>query len=381
MRNGRSMLGVVAKATFCCVCAVVVVSCGEETSVDPPPPTEPTFSEQVDHILSDTLQSYGGKGVSAAILMPDSERYVAASGFSHDNIAITPQMLFSASSVTKTYVAALALQLAESGDLNLQDSLHQWLDNYQHVDSNITVRQLLNHTSGVFDFVQYPDAWATILHDPSRVWVPEEIIGSFVSEPYSAPGAELHYSNTGYLLIGMVIEAVTGTTVSSELRSRFWEPLGLTNTYFEVEETVTGTLAHAWITAGGGSLIDFSTVPRTAAYSASWTAGAVFTTAEDLAEWGRALYGGGVLADTMRAEMLSDPGTGMGLGTDLLLGPEFGSGEPVVGLVGSGLGYMAALAYMRDSNVSIAVMMNDNSLDCLLSMTSALVAAVTEHLL
>jgi D-alanyl-D-alanine carboxypeptidase len=326
------------------------------------------------------LEAGGGTGVSAAVLIADTVRVAGVSGISHGSVVITPQTLFSASSITKIYVAALALRLVEDGLLTLSDSLHQWIDNYQHIDSNITVRQLLNHTSGVYDFISHPTAWDTIIYDPSRVWEPEEIVSRFVGEPYSTPGSELHYSNTGYLLAGMVIEAVTGSSVSSQLRTRFWEPLGLTSTFFEVEETVVGTVAHAWINTGGESLIDFSSVPRTAAYSAVWTAGAVFTTAEELAEWGRALYGGGVLSEASVAEMLYDPGTGVGLGTDLLLGPEFAEGETVVGFVGSGLGYSGVLAYLLDYDISVAILMNDNNLDCLFGITSALLAAVLEHL-
>lgn len=370
-------LSAVAK---CVLVALTAASCGGESVVDPLP-TEPTLQEQLDDILSDTLQAHAGTGVSATVLMPGAQRWVGTSGVSHEAVSVTPQMLFGASSITKVYVAALTLKLVEAGLLTLEDSLHMWLDNYQHVDGNITIRQLLNHTSGVYNYVDHPDAMGTILYDPARVWTPEEILASFVAEPYCAPGAELHYSNTGYLLIGMVIEAATGTAVSGELRTRLWEPLGLNSTFFAVEETIAGTVAHPWIsTSLSDTLIDFSSVARTAIYSSSWTAGAVFTTAEELAEWGQGLYGGVVLNETSRAEMLSDPGTGVGLGTDLLLGPVFASGEPVVGFIGSGVGYSGVLAYMQDSDVTVAVMMNDNNLDCLFAITSALMATVKEQL-
>lgn len=200
---------------------------------------------------------------------------------SHGSVSITPQMLFGASSITKTYVAALTLALAEEGQVTLQDSLHEWIDSLAHVDSSITTRQLLNHTSGAYDFVQFPDAWATILYDRSRV---------------------------------------------------------------DVEETIVGEIAHPWIDTGGTSLMDLSSVPRTAAYAASWTSGAVFTTAEELAEWGQAWFGGEVLSEVSLRGMLTDPGNGSGLGTDLLLGEQSAGGESVVGMVGSGLEYSCVLA-------------------------------------
>jgi D-alanyl-D-alanine carboxypeptidase len=312
--------------------------------------------------------------------MPGDERWVGASGISYEAVSITPQMLFGASSATKSYTAALALKLVEAGLFTLEDSLHQWLDTYQNVDSNISVRQLLSHTSGVYDFITYPGVWDSILLDPTRVWTPDEILTSFVDARYSVPGAELHYSNTGFLLIGMVIEASTGSTVWSELRSRLLDPLGLTNTFFDHEESITGELAHAWFPAGGNQLVDISSVPRTAASSAAWTAGAVFTTAEELAEWARALYGGQALDEASLAEMLLDPGTGYGLGTDLELGPEFAGGEQAVGHIGSGRGYSAVLSYLPVYDVAVGVMMNDNNLQCLFAITCGIVATVIEHL-
>ena len=380
VRIRQTTARVFSAAALCSATVIAVTSCSNGSPVDPPPPPPPppTLSERLDDILSDSLQARGGTGVSAAALMPGQQRWVGTSGVSHGSVSITPQMLFGAVSTTKTYVAALTLKLVEVGLLTLDDSLHQWFDSYQHVDSNITIRQLLSHTSGVYDFI--PGAWGSILYDPSRVWTPEEIVTSFVDEPYSAPGTELHYSNTGYLLVGMVIEAAAGSTVSSELRSRLWDPLDLSHTFFDVEEPVTGTLAHNWINTGGASLIDFSAEPRTAASSATWTAGAVFTTAEEFAEWGQALYGGGVLNEASLAEMLFDTGTGYGLGTDLEIGEAFSSTEQIVGHIGSGLGYAAFLAYLQDYDVCIAVMINDNNLDCLYAITAALVATVIDHL-
>ena len=366
-----------AIAMLCFVLAFGSSSCDTESATDPTPPTLP---EQLDAILRDTLQTHGGTGVSAAVLMPDRQ-WIGASGRSHGPVPISPQMLFGVSSVTKVYVAALTLRLAEEGRLTLADSLHEWLPSYPHVDSTITIRQLLGHTSGLYDFVTYPNVWDSILYDPTRLWSPEEIVTSFVGEPCFAPGTEFHYSNTDYLLVGMIIEAATGGRVSSALRSRFWDPLDLSMTFLDAEEVITGDLAHAWIDIGNdGVLDDFSTIPRTAVSSATWTAGAILSTAEEFAEWGRALYGGAVLDDVSLAQMLTDGGSGYGLGTDLMLGHDLFNGEQAVGLAGSGVGYASVLAYLQDFDVSIGVLMNDNNLDCLFAVAAALAAAVIDHL-
>ncbi|UCG88382.1 MAG: beta-lactamase family protein [Gemmatimonadota bacterium] len=364
-------------AAFCLSLAFGSTACANESAG---PPAPPTLSQRLQGILDDTLRAHDGTGVSAALLIPGEQPWVGTSGRSHGSVAITAQTLFGVSSVTKVYVAALALRLAEEGLLGLDDSLRQWLGSYAHVDSTITIRQLLNHTSGVYDFVEHPLAWDSILYDPSRLWSAGEIVTSFVSEPYFRPGAGFHYSNTGYLLVGMIIEAATGSDVSAALRNRFWDPLALRNTFFDVEEAIPGELAHPWIDAGNdGVLDDFSSVPRTAASSASWTAGAIIATALDLAQWGRALYGGAILSDASLAQMLAETGSGYGLGTDLILGEEHFNGEPAVGHAGSGLGFASVLAYLHNLDVSVAVLMNDNNLDCMFAIASALVEAVTDH--
>ncbi|MFC1661656.1 serine hydrolase domain-containing protein [Gemmatimonadota bacterium] len=352
------------------------LSCSSESPTETEPPTLP---EQLQAALQSTLESYGGTGVSAAVLIPGEQPWADAGGISHGSRGITPQMLFGVSSITKSYVAALVLDLAEQGQLTLEDSLHRWLPTMEHVDTTATIRQLLNHTSGIHDFVEHPDLWPTLFAAPTELWTPEEVIATFVNAPYFAPGLGSRYSNTGYLLLGMIAEEATGSRVSGELRSRFWSPLNLSSTFLDVEEEITGELAHAWNHLDGDGIPDdLSAIPRTAASSATWTAGAVFSTAEDLVEWTRALFQGDVLSESSLHEMLAFNTSGFGLGTDSF-GPEH-FGARAIGLAGSGLGYSGVMAYLQDYDASIAVLMNDNNLDCLFATVSALVAVVREHM-
>jgi D-alanyl-D-alanine carboxypeptidase len=348
-------------------------------SGDSPTETEsPTLAEELQTALETTLSADGGTGVSAAVLIPGEEPWLGAAGISYGTAAITPQMILGVSSITKSYTATLVLHLAEEGVLSLEDSLQEWLPEFLGIDGTITIRQLLNHTSGVFDCVENPAFWTTLLGNPNRVWSPEEVIESFVGAPYFSPGAGVHYSNTGYLLLGMIVEEATGSTVSSNFRS-LWAPLGLDRTFLDGEETINGAVAHPWSHLDGdGVLDDLSTLPRAATSSATWTAGAVFSTAGDLSEWARALFGGEIIGESSLDEMLTLNSEGYGLGTDTF-GAEY-FGVPAYGQVGSGLGYSGVMAYFPGLETSVGVLMNDNNLDCLFAIVSALVGEIRRHL-
>jgi CubicO group peptidase (beta-lactamase class C family) len=213
-------------------------------------------------------------------------------------------MLFAIGSITKNMVASLTLQLAEEGVLSLEDSLGVWLQAYPNIDDRVTIRQLLNHTSGIYQYFSNQAIWDEMERDPARVWTHEEVL-TYVLEPYFPPGEGFRYSNTNYTLLGMIIEKATGATVGSELRRRFWEPLGLSRTYFAIEEEIPDNVAHVWGSQKpGGEAEDLTRAPRAAHDSIIHPSGGVFATAEDLARWSDALFGGEVIGESQLDEML-----------------------------------------------------------------------------
>lgn len=111
-----------------------------------------TIEEKLQKVLDDGISKYDVRGVSAVVIFPDQKVWKGVSGISHDTVSIKSNMLFAIGSITKNVVAALTLKLAEEGMLSLDDPLSKWLPAYPYVDSNITIRQLLNHTSGIYIF-------------------------------------------------------------------------------------------------------------------------------------------------------------------------------------------------------------------------------------
>jgi len=351
-------------------------------SVSPPvsakPKSQPElpFTKEMQEILDNGLKKYNGKGISVAVIVPGYKTWVGVSGVSHGTTPIKPDTVFDAGSITKNFVAALTLKLVEESLLTLDDPLHKWLPDYPNTDNTITIRQLLNHTSGL-DSLQGPSAIRPVLKDPGRLWTPKEVLTTLVGKPHFPKGTGWQYSNTGYILLGMIIEKATGSKIAIELRNRFWNPLGLDNTFFAVEEVLPENIAHGWIDLNGDKVLDdFSVFPRTALYSLFWAAGGVFSTSEDLAKWTHALFHEGrVLNKGSLDQMLAFHSpipkpiiTGYGFGVQrykprFFNGSIFKTGRKEIhlelwGHAGNGIGYFCFIWYLPEYGVSIGFMSN-----------------------
>jgi D-alanyl-D-alanine carboxypeptidase len=309
-------------------------------------------------------------GVSAAVIGPNHV-WTGASGVSDraSAIRIRPEMIFSAGSITKTFMAALTLQLVEEKALTLDDTIGQWLPDVVsnsglRLRGTVTIRRLLNHTSGIFEYTDGPKFRAALLADLSKRWSPADIL-SHVQAPYFEPGAAWEYSNTNYILLGLIATRATGASVASQLQRRFFQPLGLRSTFLEGEEMVVGEIAHGHSKEFGGSKQDIWLFSRTALYSAAGSAGAIVSTSEDLARWAQALFGGGVLQPESLRQMLTfvatddddyDYGLGIGRQQDPTLGEMWFHS-------GSIPGYQAVFVYLPRSRTSIALLVNEDSVD------------------
>jgi D-alanyl-D-alanine carboxypeptidase len=189
--------------------SAVTLSCGG--AGDGIGPTTLTLEQQLQEALDEGFtQVSNGKGFSVAVWTPSQPMWTGVAGVSHGAIPITRRSVFAAGSITKTFTALTVLRLAEAGILDLDDSLHSWLPDYTHVDRDINLRQLLNHTSGLSDFVDTPGWITPLLNEPNRVWGMEEYLLTSIAAPYFAKGTAWSYSTTGYVLLRMIIEQVTG---------------------------------------------------------------------------------------------------------------------------------------------------------------------------
>ena len=346
------------------------------------------LDERLTEALNDRLRQYGVRGASAAVVLPGGDIHTVAAGVSHDSVAMRPNMLFATGSITKNMVAALVLRLAEEGVLSLDDPLRRWLPPIPHVDGTITIRQLLGHTSGIYMFWENQRIWDDLIRFRDSIFAPDAVL-TYLKEPYFAPGGGFHYSNTNYLLVAMIATRATHSTLSTELRKRFWKPLALGETYLSMEEEIPrDRLAHVWGDnfENDGSNRDITFLPRASHESITYGSSGVFTTAENLARWGAALFGGRVLSPPSLRRMVDfNPAAagswcrGYGLGT-FLFTAGVSKGETAYGHGGGNIGTSAYLAYLPRSGVSIAVMINFFHPECPDRMLKDIIGIVTDYL-
>jgi D-alanyl-D-alanine carboxypeptidase len=275
----------------------------------------------------------------------------------------------SIASITKTFIAALILQLADEGKVELDAPFGTYFtDARRH--KTVTLRQLLSHTSGIYNYFEHPrygdaaaawlDTSANGLNSREHRWSYDDIM-SLVKSGYCKPGECYHYSNTNYVILGKVAEAVGGAPLHRQLRRRFFKPLGLDHTVYQPAERPSGDAAHGhWNWGGGYSDHTRSSrfVPFLAAASAANAAGAIASTAEDLAVWADALYGGEVLSAESVTEMTTflSPGT-YGLGTDVA---SF-AGNRGYGHRGGLRGFESSMWHFPDSGISVVLLSNQGN--------------------
>ncbi|MCX6225491.1 MAG: serine hydrolase, partial [Bacteroidia bacterium] len=252
---------------------------------------DPVWANRFQTVLDSVGLATGIKGASLAVLAPGQGLFTAVSGISSEGVPITRDMRFGIGSNTKAFVAVMLLKLQELGLLSLDDHLYQWLPKYPNVDSTITIRQMLSHQSGIFNFAEASNLMTQILDDTLRFWTPQEVLATIV-DPYFSPGASYHYSNTNFSLGAMVIEAVTGKSWIQNLHDIIFDPLHMTSTFAGAYEPYNGPVAREWWYNIG----EVKNSPMTSEYSYFHGSGAMLSTAQEMVEWYRALFNGEVIS-------------------------------------------------------------------------------------
>ncbi|HEX2314845.1 MAG TPA: serine hydrolase domain-containing protein [Thermomonospora sp.] len=208
--------------------------------------------------------------------------------------AIRTHDRFRIGSNTKTFVATVVLQLAGERRLRLDDSVERWLPGTIRDGRRITVRQLLNHTSGLPDYSQDPRVLQPYARDRGHYWAPRALVGLVEDRPLSfRPGTGFAYSNTNYVLLGLIVEKATGRSATGEITRRLIRPLGLRGTGLPVRDPrIHGPHTRGYLTnVPGQGTVDITTLSP----SIAWTAGGMISTTADLARFHRALFSGRLL--------------------------------------------------------------------------------------
>jgi D-alanyl-D-alanine carboxypeptidase len=232
---------------------------------------------------------------------------------------------------------------------------------------------LLDHTSGLSDYFENPLIDRLLQGRPDLVWTPAMAL-KYVRAPYFKPGTAWHYSNTNYLLLGLIAERVTGQSLDEELRERFLDPLRLDHTWYQVAESPETAIAHGYRLLNSGAAtkaLDLTrssdVMPFRSVLTAAGGAGSIAATSGDLAVWAEALYSGKVLPESAFRLMVDDvartvrykPRLPYGLGVQA---PKIES-WPTLGHSGRLLGFRGAVRYVTTAGITIAVLTNQSRVD------------------
>lgn len=320
---------------------------------------------QEDGDLESLLEDYvddADPGVVVYVQTPD-DSLVAAVGLA-DLETETPLRIddrFRIGSSTKTFVATVVLQLVDGGVVNLDDPISAYLP--AEIASRVinadraTVRQVLNMTSGIFDYTESDAFDDAIYDDPAHPWTPAEVITyAYDEEPYFAPGEDFYYSNSNYILLHLLIEHMTGHSLADELEFRIFDPLAMDSCALEDPARLGEGIVHGYGYADDDDDLDDITLENDGVGMGD---GGIVCTAADLGVFLPALLAGELLSDAQLAAMLAyvedDSGDGYGLGISSRQ-TDYGV---LIGHDGSTSGFQSDMVCLPDEDLTLVVLTNN----------------------
>ncbi len=336
------------------------------------------FTQNLSAQFDELMQAgYKADGPGATVLVAQKGRIIYHKAFGLANLELNVPLktdhVFRIGSVTKQFTVAAILQLAEQGKLSLQDELTKFIPDYPTQGKRITVEQLLNHTSGIKSYTGMA-AWDAEVQ--RRDFTPSALIDYFKNQPMDfEPGAEFRYNNSGYILLGFIIETVSGEPYGTYIAEHIFKPLGMQHSYYgDVAPIIPNR-------AAGYSQADGENNYTNAAYlsmSQPYAAGSLLSTVEDLYIWTKALHSGKVIS----AESLKKATTPLVLPNKV--NTHYGFGLEMDNLLGSSTvehgggihGFLSHLVYLPKEDICVAILTNCdcNSPSEVASKMAALVA-------
>ena len=304
-----------------------------------------------EELLHDTYPT-SGPGAAVLIVRGDEVLYRGAVGLDdvESKDALTPDDTFRIGSITKQFSAAAVLKLIEDGKVALDDPLSKYVKDYPNGDK-VTVLQLLNHTSGIKSYTSLPGVMEGPIQKDATT---AQMIDSFKREkPDFAPGEGWLYNNSGYVLVGAVIEAASGQPWHEYLEKTFFEPLGMEHTGYGHDPAVAKQQVHGY-SYDGNKVV----APRVLSMTQPHAAGALVSSIDDLHRWNRALHEGKVLKSETYQKMITPTGKAIEAKYGFGLALETVRGRPALGHGGGIFGFSTHLTYVPDADVSVVVLHN-----------------------
>ncbi|GAB2832375.1 serine hydrolase domain-containing protein [Actinocorallia aurea] len=316
-------------------------------------PIDAATAARLDDAVKGVLREANVPGVIVGFWRPGSDPYVRAFGVADkdESTAMSTDLHMRIGSVTKTFTVTALLKLVDDGLLGLDDPISAHVSGVPN-GRNITLRQLAEMRSGLFNYSEDPQWEKEMLANPKRPWTPRELLDfSFDHPAQFAPGERFQYSNTNTVLLGLAVEKASGKDLQDYLTTEVIEPARLQDTAFPTDADFPEPHAHGYTAQDDGKVVDATDWNP----SWAWAAGAMTSTLEDMRKWAPALAEGALLKPETQAERLKAPSSGVP-GLRYGLGIFYDHGW--LGHNGSLPGYQTVAVQLPEEDATLVVLAN-----------------------
>ncbi|MFI8912542.1 serine hydrolase domain-containing protein [Streptomyces sp. NPDC053513] len=322
------------------------------------PELTPAVAARLDRAVQDVMKEAGVPGVTVGLSAPGKGTYIRSFGVADKATRqpMDPGLYMRIGSETKTFTVTALLELADRGKLSVDDPISKYVDGVPNGD-RITLRNLASMRSGLFNYSADEGFYKALTSDPYRPFTPQELLAYSFKHPVQfQPGAEFDYCNTNLILLGLVVEKVSGTPLDQFVRKNVIRPAGLRHTYFPTDAAFPSPHAHGYtVQTASGELQDSTDWNP----SWGWAAGAMISDLQDMRTWARVVATGTLLTPKTQAERLKTyptglPGSGYGMGIFDVQG--------WIGHNGSLPGYESLTIYLPEARATLVVLLNTDVL-------------------
>jgi len=342
--GGGSLLGTVALLTI----AVAPAAAQSNTAL----------VQRLDSIAAYWVQRDLAVGIVAAVVSRGDTLLLQAYGKADVEwgVPMPIDAMFEIGSVTKQFTAVAVLRLRDEGKLSLDDEINRWLPDFDTQSHTVTLRHLLGHTAGIGDFTEAPEFGSLF----TNIRFPADSAYALLQRQPSqfAPGEMQIYNNSGFWLLGRVIEEASGMTYEDYIEQVILAPLGMTRSMYCHSEESVPRRAHGYFVSRDRVIRRAWTVSHTWPFAA----GSLCSTVDDMVTWLRGLHGGKVLSPASYAELITpsqlNDGTPLRYGMGLQVGPD-PSGLMYIGHGGRGPGFWVEAGWYPDAQMAVVVMINN----------------------
>ncbi|UBF29225.1 beta-lactamase family protein [Kovacikia minuta CCNUW1] len=325
-----------------------------------------SLQAKLSPVVTQRFKELGVPGAMVGVWVKD-QQWIATLGVANlaKKTPIKPNEYTRIGSITKTFTGTVVLQLEDEGKLSLKDPVSKYLPNVPNGDK-ITIRQLGDMRSGLFNYSEDRTFQKTLFSNPERAWNPQELIKVAFqpdNKPYFLPDQGFHYSNTNTVLLGLIAEKVTGNPLHTEVDRRIVKRFGLRHTIFPTDSTIPTPHVHGyWYDMDAKPTPEIKDVTNWNP-SWGWAAGAIISKLEDVRRYSKLLATGGLVSRSTQAERLrwttiTTEAPGQWQGVPLKYGFAIASYNGAIGHNGSLPGYQSFMGYIPEQDATVVVLVN-----------------------